>query len=80
MLNDIVLNQVLVTFRDDETTLRVVAALQKDGTCWCGSTVWHGITAMRISVSNWSTTDDDVTTSLDAMLRIAREACARTAD
>ena len=80
VLNDVVLNQVLVTFRDDETTLRVVAALQKDGTCWCGSTVWHGITAMRISVSNWSTTDDDVTTSLDAMLRIAREACARTAD
>ena len=80
VLNDVVLNQVLVSFQDDETTLRVVAALQQDGTCWCGSTVWHGVTAMRISVSNWSTTDDDVTASLNAMLRIARQATNSTAD
>jgi len=70
-LNDVVLNQVLVSFGDDETTRRVVAALQDDGTCWCGATVWQGRTAMRISVSGWSTTEDDVERSLAAMLRAA---------
>jgi glutamate/tyrosine decarboxylase-like PLP-dependent enzyme len=60
VLNDIVLNQVLVSFGDDETTQRVVAAVQKDGTCWCGGTTWHGKSAMRISVSSWKTTDEDV--------------------
>lgn len=73
ILNDVVLNQVLVSFGDDEKTLRIIDALQKDGTCWCGSTVWQGQTAMRISVSNWSTMDDDVTASLEVMIRLARE-------
>jgi glutamate/tyrosine decarboxylase-like PLP-dependent enzyme len=71
ILNDVVLNQVLVSFGDDETTRRVVAAIQEDGTCWAGVTVWQGRTAMRISVSGWSTTDDDVERSLAAMLRAA---------
>ena len=60
ILSDVVLNQVLVSFGDDETTRRVIAALQADGTCWCGGTVWHGRTAMRISVSSWATTKEDV--------------------
>ena len=58
--NDVVLNQVLVGFGDDERTDRVIAAIQRDGTCWMGGTTWHGRRLMRISVSNWSTTDDDV--------------------
>ncbi len=69
ILNDVVLNQVLVSFGDDETTRRVVAAIQEDGTCWAGGTVWQGRTAMRISVSGWATTEDDVERSLAAMLR-----------
>ena len=73
ILNDVVLNQVLVSFGDDETTRRVVAAVQADGTCWCGSTVWQGRTAMRISVSSWATTDDDVERSLATMIRLAEE-------
>jgi glutamate/tyrosine decarboxylase-like PLP-dependent enzyme len=74
ILNDIVLNQVLVAFGDAETTRRVITGIQQDGTCWCGGTVWQGRTAMRISVSSWSTTDDDVEHSLEAMVRIARAA------
>ena len=74
MLNDVVLNQVLVSFGEPATTQRVIAALQADGTCWCGGTVWQGRTAMRISVSSWATTDDDVERSLEAMLRVARDA------
>ena len=72
VLNDVVLNQVLVSFGDPEETQRVVAGLQAEGTCWCGGTVWQGRTAMRISVSSWATTDDDVERSLAAMLRVAR--------
>ncbi len=71
VLNDVVLNQVLVTFGDAATTEQVIAGLQADGTCWCGGTVWQGRTAMRISVCGWNTTDADVEMSLDAMLRIA---------
>ena len=71
ILNDVVLNQVLVSFGDEETTRRVVAAVKEDGTCWAGVTVWQGRTAMRISVTGWSTTDDDVERSLAAMLRAA---------
>jgi glutamate/tyrosine decarboxylase-like PLP-dependent enzyme len=72
ILNDVVLNQVLVTFNDAATTNRVIAEIQADGTCWCGGTVWHGQTAMRISVSSWATTDEDVEQSLAAIIRIAR--------
>jgi glutamate/tyrosine decarboxylase-like PLP-dependent enzyme len=73
ILNDVVLNQVLVSFGGDERTTRAIESIQRDGTCWCGGTVWKGRTAMRISVSSWATTDDDVELSLGAMLRIARD-------
>ena len=71
VLNDVVLNQVLVSFGDADTTNRIISNIQSDGTCWCGGTVWQGQTAMRISVSSWATTDADVEASLKAMLRIA---------
>jgi glutamate/tyrosine decarboxylase-like PLP-dependent enzyme len=74
VLNDVELNQVLVAFGDADTTQRVIAAVQADGTCWAGGTVWQGRTAMRISVSSWATTDDDVERSLAAMLRAAAAA------
>jgi len=67
VLNEVGLNQVLVAFGDVATTQRVVAALQAEGTCWCGITVWQGRTAMRISVSSWTTTDAKVERSLGAM-------------
>lgn len=73
VLNDVNLNQVLVAFGDDATTRQVIAAIQDDGTCWCGVTVWQGRTAMRISVSAWSTSSADVEQSLDAMIRLARK-------
>jgi glutamate/tyrosine decarboxylase-like PLP-dependent enzyme len=72
VLNDVVLNQVLVSFGDAQRTRAVVAAVQQDGTCWCGSTVWQGQTAMRVSVISWATTEADVDRSIDAILRIAR--------
>jgi glutamate/tyrosine decarboxylase-like PLP-dependent enzyme len=72
VLNDVVLNQVLVKLGDDATTRRAIEAIQADGTCWAGVTVWQGHTAMRISVSSWATTDADVERSADAMIRCAR--------
>ena len=75
VLNDVVLNQVLVKFGDEDRTRRVIRHIQADGTCWCGETNWQGQVAMRISVSSWATTGDDVEKSLAAILRIAdREA------
>lgn len=74
VLNDVQLNQVLVSFGSPEKTQRVIQGIQLDGTCWCGGTVWQGRTAMRISVSSWATTDQDVEKSLAAMLRIAASA------
>jgi len=92
ILNDVVLNQVLVRFSPpgggdeaatDDFTRRVIAAVQADGTCWLGGTTWHGMAAMRISVSNWSTTDTDADLSVEAILRCARavgsEPATRTA-
>jgi glutamate/tyrosine decarboxylase-like PLP-dependent enzyme len=73
VLNEVVINQVLVSFGDAEKTLRVIALLQAEGTCWCGSTVWQGRTAMRISVSSWATTKEDVERSLAAMVKAAAE-------
>ncbi len=73
ILNEVMFNQVLVTFGDDERTRHVIAGIQRDGTCWCGGTTWQGQTAMRISVSSWATTDADVERSLQAMIRVARE-------
>ncbi|HEX9655948.1 MAG TPA: aminotransferase class V-fold PLP-dependent enzyme [Bacteroidota bacterium] len=72
ILNDVVLNQVLVSFGSADVTSRIIQEIQTDGTCWCGGTVWQGHTAMRISVSSWATTEDDVEKSLEAMIRIAR--------
>jgi len=69
VLNEVVLNQVLVSFGDDDATRRAIAALQAEGTCWCGGTVWQGQAAMRISASCWATTDADVERSLEAMIR-----------
>ena len=72
ILNDVVLNQVLVSFGEPAETRRVVAAVQEDGTCWCGATVWQGRAAIRISVCSWATTDEDVERSLAAILRVAQ--------
>jgi glutamate/tyrosine decarboxylase-like PLP-dependent enzyme len=72
IVNDVVLNQVLVSFGDAGVTDQIVAAVQTDGTCWCGGTVWHGRPAMRISVSSWATTDDDVTRSVEAITKAAQ--------
>ncbi len=69
VLNDVCLNQVLVSFGEPETTRKVVAALQQDGTAWFGTTVWQGHTAMRISVSSWATSEDDVDRSIEAIAR-----------
>ncbi|HJR71044.1 MAG TPA: pyridoxal-dependent decarboxylase [Gammaproteobacteria bacterium] len=69
ILNDVVLNQVLVSFGRPEETERVIAAVQADGTCWAGGTVWQRRTAMRISVCSWATTESDVDASVAAMLR-----------
>jgi glutamate/tyrosine decarboxylase-like PLP-dependent enzyme len=74
VLNEVVINQVLVSFGDAQTTRRVIAGIQAEGTCWAGATVWQGRTAMRISVSSWATTDGDVERSLEAMLRVAADA------
>jgi glutamate/tyrosine decarboxylase-like PLP-dependent enzyme len=71
ILNEVVLNQVLVSFGEAERTKRVIEAIQHEGTCWAGVTVWQGRTAMRISASNWSTTDADVERSADAIIRVA---------
>jgi threonine aldolase len=73
ILNEVVLNQVLVRFGDDdERTRAVIAAVQEDGTCWAGGTTWHGLGAMRISVSSWATTAADIDRSADAIIRCAR--------
>ena len=77
ILNEVVINQVLVSFGAPEKTLRAVARLQAEGTSWCGSTVWQGHTAMRISVSSWATSVDDVAQSLDAIVRCASAVAAR---
>lgn len=72
ILNDVVLNQVLVSFGDAETTDRVVEAVQRDGTCWCGPTLFQGHRAMRISVSSYATSEDDVERSLTAIVACAK--------
>jgi glutamate/tyrosine decarboxylase-like PLP-dependent enzyme len=79
VLNDVVFNQVLVRFlaaggdaaASDARTRAVIAGVQEDGTCWLSGTTWHGMAAMRISVSNWSTTEADVDRSVEAILRVA---------
>jgi glutamate/tyrosine decarboxylase-like PLP-dependent enzyme len=80
ILNEVVLNQVLVRFTpqgggdSDALTTEVIRRVQEDGTCWLGGTTWHGMRAMRISVSNWSTTETDIDISAEAILRCAQRA------
>ncbi len=71
IVNDVVFNQVLVSFGDAETTNKVIKEIQNDGTCWCGGTNWQGKTIMRISISSWATTEEDVKLSLNAMIKSA---------
>ena len=73
ILNDVVLNQVMVSFGTPDRTRRVIAAVQRDGTCWAGATVWQGKTAMRISVSGHATTEADIDASIDAIVRVAAQ-------
>ncbi len=85
IFNDVVLNQVLLRFTPDgpadeaaidARTRAVIAAVQADGTCWLGGTTWHGMAAMRISVSNWSTTEADADESVAAIRRCAEAVAA----
>lgn len=76
VLNDVVLNQVLVRFGDDGRTQAVIGQVQADGTAWMGGTSWQGVAAMRISVSNWSTTEADVDASVQSILRAAAGAAS----
>jgi glutamate/tyrosine decarboxylase-like PLP-dependent enzyme len=77
ILNEVVINQVLVSFGSAEVTREVMRRVQEQGTCWCGGTVWQGKSAMRISVSSWATTEADIERSLEAIARIAREVKSR---
>jgi glutamate/tyrosine decarboxylase-like PLP-dependent enzyme len=72
VVNDVELNQVLVHVGDEETTEAVIAAVQRDGTCWLGGTTWRGRRLLRVSVSSWSTTEDDVDRSVEAVLAAVR--------
>jgi glutamate/tyrosine decarboxylase-like PLP-dependent enzyme len=80
ILNHVVLNQVLVQFASDETTQQVIASVQAEGTCWAGGAFWHGKQAMRISVSNWATTEEDIDRSAAAMLRAFSQVSSSAAD
>jgi aromatic-L-amino-acid decarboxylase len=71
ILNEVVLNQVLVSFGSGDLTDRVIKSVQSDGICWCGGTSWHGRRAMRISVSSWATTEADI----DICLQAVNSAC-----
>lgn len=74
IMNDVVLNQVLVRFgNSDDVTRAVVTGVQNEGTCWLSGTAWHGKAAMRISVSNWATTEIDIARSAEAILKVFRE-------
>ena len=72
VLNEVVLNQVLVRAATDDQTLALVAAVQQDGTCWVGPTMWQDRPAMRISISGWATTADDIRQSAGAIIAAAR--------
>lgn len=78
ILNDVVLNQVLIRFHatgkpEDELTRAIIARVQRQGTCWLGGTTWHGMAAMRISVSNWSTSEEDISQSAEAIVAAFRQ-------
>ncbi len=76
ILNEVSLNQVLVSFGDSEMTSRIQKKIQEDGTCWCGGTVWKGTTAMRISVSSWKTTEEDIDVCAAKIIEIANNEIA----
>ena len=76
ILNEVVINQVLVSFGEPAVTRAVIAKVKSDGACWCGGSEWRGQPAMRISVCSWATTEEDVQMSLAAIRRIAEE-CRR---
>lgn len=69
VLNEVVINQVLVSFGTAERTMEVMRRVQAEGVCWCGETLWQGQVAMRISVSSWMTTEEDVELSLQSIRR-----------
>jgi len=71
VLNEVVINQVLVSFGGDATTKRVIAAVKEEGTMWAGGTNWHGREAVRISVSSWATSEADVDRCVEALARVA---------
>jgi glutamate/tyrosine decarboxylase-like PLP-dependent enzyme len=83
ILNDVVLNQVLVRVaspsndegESDRLTRDVLRRVQEERICWLGGTRWRGVDAMRISVSNWSTTEHDVERSVESIVRAVREVC-----
>jgi glutamate/tyrosine decarboxylase-like PLP-dependent enzyme len=80
ILNDVVLNQVLVRVTPpsgdaDNATNEALRRVQEERTCWLGGTRWHGQDAMRISVSNWSTTDQDIDASAESIIRAVRAVC-----
>jgi glutamate/tyrosine decarboxylase-like PLP-dependent enzyme len=77
VVNDVVLNQALVRFGDDDAaTEAVIARVQEEGTCWLGGTVWQGRAAMRVSVSGWQTTEADADRSADAIAAAWRDSAA----
>ncbi|HLZ11974.1 MAG TPA: aminotransferase class V-fold PLP-dependent enzyme [Candidatus Acidoferrum sp.] len=73
ILHDVMLNQALVSFGNDEKTREVIRRVQEEGTCWCGGTVWQGRAAMRISVSSWATTREDIEKSAASVIQQAKE-------
>jgi glutamate/tyrosine decarboxylase-like PLP-dependent enzyme len=74
VLNDVVLNQVLARFDDDDAaTDAVIDSVQRDGTCWLGGSSFKGRAVMRISIVGWQTTADDIERSADSILEAARE-------
>ncbi len=78
VVNEVVLNQILVRVGDTELTNTVEQLVQAEGTCWLGATTWRGERLLRISVSNWSTTERDIELTVDAIARARAEAVAET--
>ncbi|MDZ7680000.1 MAG: aminotransferase class V-fold PLP-dependent enzyme [Acidimicrobiales bacterium] len=74
VLNDVVFNQVVLRFDDDERTKAVIASTQREGTCWAGGATWNGQEVMRVSVANWATTASDIERSAGAILHAHRTA------
>jgi glutamate/tyrosine decarboxylase-like PLP-dependent enzyme len=76
ILNEVVVNQILVAGVTDAATDRLIAAVQQDGTCWCGGTSWQGRRAMRVSISSWATTEEDIELSFRAIVAAGRATAA----